>query len=197
MADKVFPRPVDTTLHYCSSDTYPQGEITLGTLGSFIREYDVKPVTIHDVRGQEDRFTLDTHGFQFVHHEKTVEILKQVRSPVDPLAVADARSFPDEDLFEVVARAADLGDNQYTTTAETQFPVLYGKYRPGHKWYYLSDMNPNEVLFIKCYDSQDDGTTARRCPHSAFVDPRTQDVADVRESIELRGLVFYGNGSLD
>jgi len=28
------------------------------------------------------------------------------------------------------------------------------KYRPGHKWYYFSNMHPGELLVFKGYDSE-------------------------------------------
>ncbi len=41
------------------------------------------------------------------------------------------------------------------------------------------------------YDSKDDGVTANFTPHTAFEDPTTPKDAPLRESIELRLLVFY------
>ncbi|KAN0093203.1 hypothetical protein V8E55_003987 [Tylopilus felleus] len=39
----------------------------------------------------------------------------------------------------------------------------YVRYNPEHKWYYLSDQTPHEVLLIKCFDSDSD--KARLAPH--------------------------------
>jgi len=47
-----------------------------------------------------------------------------------------------------------------------------------------------EALLLKCYDSETDGR-ARFAPHTAFVDPTTPADAPLRESIELRTLVFH------
>ena len=58
-----------------------------------------------------------------------------------------------------------------------------------HKWYYLREQTPGEVLLIKCFDSKTDGR-ARRVPHSAFVNEEFVD-AEGRESIEVRALVFH------
>jgi len=65
-----------------------------------------------------------------------------------------------------------------------------------HKFYYMKDMTPEEVMFIKCFDSRSqimggkqglaDGT-----PHTAFVDPQTPADAPGRQSIEVRCLIFY------
>ncbi|OGM45386.1 GA4 desaturase family protein [Aspergillus bombycis] len=113
--------------------------------------------------------------------------------PRDPLAVSDARSFHDDDLLEIYGRVPGREKNKdYDgATKGSGFGMLYGKYAPGQKWYYMSDMKPDEVVLIKCYDSKDDGQTARRTPHTAFVDPRTQGVQEARESLELRCLVFF------
>ncbi|THH19322.1 hypothetical protein EUX98_g8798 [Antrodiella citrinella] len=60
-----------------------------------------------------------------------------------------------------------------------------------HRWKYLRGMTPDEFLLIKCYDSQEDGKTALLTPHTAFQDPSTPPDAPLRESVELRLLVFY------
>jgi hypothetical protein len=63
------------------------------------------------------------------------------------------------------------------------------KPNPEHRWFFKYKQRPDEPLFIKCYDSVEDGR-ARRVPHSAFVD-KTFEESAVRESIEVRTLVFY------
>ncbi|KAL2157180.1 hypothetical protein VTH06DRAFT_6401 [Thermothelomyces fergusii] len=66
-----------------------------------------------------------------------------------------------------------------------------------HKFYYVKDMTPDEVLFIKCFDSWGEGLpggkkgVAALTPHTAFLDPATPPGAKGRESIEVRCLVFY------
>lgn len=65
-----------------------------------------------------------------------------------------------------------------------------------HKFYYMKDMTPEEVMFIKCFDSfsQVNGGKAGLAdctPHTAFVDPQTPADAPGRQSIEVRCLVFY------
>lgn len=59
---------------------------------------------------------------------------------------------------------------------------------PGHRWYFKYGQRPDEVLFIKCYDSR--LGVARRAPHSAFQNPQHVDDA-WRQSIEIRTMVFY------
>jgi hypothetical protein len=60
---------------------------------------------------------------------------------------------------------------------------------PAHRWYYFSEMNRDEVLLIKGYDSRID--VARFTPHSAFNHPDTSKDAPPRTSIEIRSLVFF------
>ncbi|TCD69489.1 hypothetical protein EIP91_007419 [Steccherinum ochraceum] len=64
-------------------------------------------------------------------------------------------------------------------------------FNENHKWKYLRGMTTNEFVLIKCYDSQEDGKTALLTPHTAFNDPSTPPDALLRESVELRLLVFY------
>ncbi|TBU59309.1 hypothetical protein BD310DRAFT_877297 [Dichomitus squalens] len=98
-----------------------------------------------------------------------------------PLTLCDYRS---------VDRSADLVPTtlKYPDRDGETFSV---KFNPGHKWKYLRGMEPEELVLIKCYDSQKDGKTAVFTPHTAFEDPTTPKDAPLRESIELRLLVFY------
>ncbi|KAH8422330.1 uncharacterized protein LDX57_000087 [Aspergillus melleus] len=285
---------VKTTLNYYPTCSLAERQIVLGTVGAYRRPIDSRPVTVQDVRGRENNFSLDVHGFQFLNrpsphvssftesvvkkfmYPEAVDILKQATGatkahvfshitrtapyekvealaaskesdtkptslmvparlihvdqseagaldvlkdnmppeeaarlsksrwgivniwrplkpvPRDPLAVADARSVRDEDLIEIYGRMPGKGEKDYeAATKGAGFGVLYGKYGEGQKWYYLSGMKPEEVMLIKCYDSRADGSVARRAPHTAFVDPRTKEVKEPRESVELRCLVFF------
>ncbi|KNZ75561.1 hypothetical protein J132_02501 [Termitomyces sp. J132] len=68
----------------------------------------------------------------------------------------------------------------------------YGmKYNPNQKWKYFHGMTPEEAVLIKCFDSIQDGSVALFAPHTGFEDPTTPEGTPLRESIELRALVFY------
>jgi hypothetical protein len=97
----------------------------------------------------------------------------------DPLAIADARSVPDADLVE-----ADMVEHDF---AGKQWVV---RHSPNHRWYYKYRMTPEDVLLIKCFDSET--SVARRALHSAFEDAAQRD-QESRQSIEVRCLVFYDN----
>ncbi|EXJ82194.1 hypothetical protein A1O3_06007 [Capronia epimyces CBS 606.96] len=66
-----------------------------------------------------------------------------------------------------------------------------------HKFFYQKDMTPDEVMFIKCFDSASQVNPGGKpgladcTPHTAFVDPQTPANAPGRQSIEVRCLVFY------
>jgi hypothetical protein len=97
----------------------------------------------------------------------------------DPLAIADARSVPDADLVE-----ADMVEHDF---AGKQWVV---RHSPNHRWYYKYRMTPEDVLLIKCFDSET--SVARRALHSAFEDAAQRD-QESRQSIEVRCLVLYEN----
>lgn len=96
----------------------------------------------------------------------------------DPLAVADAHSVPEEDLVPIGLIYPDRQGETYSVKPD-----------PNIKWYYRYGQTPDLVTLIKCFDSKTDGR-ARRVPHSAFVNPETENEAG-RESIEVRALVFH------
>ena len=86
------------------------------------------------------------------------------------------------------ARAARCGDDEGTHNTKVDVPeiptgeALYAPiegeehmaaatifhHSPAHRWWYFPDMKPDEVIFIKFYDS--DHGKAWRCPHTAFRD---------------------------
>jgi len=95
-----------------------------------------------------------------------------------PLALADARTVDAADLI-----ASDL-----------IFPNRKGEiyavaYNPHQRWLYVRDVRPDEVVLIKCWDS--DPSVARFAPHTGFEDPTTPANAPPRESIEFRTIAFF------
>lgn len=95
------------------------------------------------------------------------------------LACCDARSLGGEDLIASERRAQDrIGELQLVSHSSA------------HRWLYYPQMERDEVLLIKTYDSATDGR-ARRSVHTAFKDPGAGPEAPPRESIESRLLVFF------
>ncbi|KAH7885035.1 hypothetical protein F5I97DRAFT_1937347 [Phlebopus sp. FC_14] len=60
--------------------------------------------------------------------------------------------------------------------------------RESSGFHYLLDQIPDEVILIKCFDSDVD--KARLTPHLAFKDDSSPKEAPLRQSIEVRPLVF-------
>ena len=110
-----------------------------------------------------------------------VNLWRPIRGPVEslPLAVADARSVPSEDLI-----ATDL---VYSDRVGEIYQLAYS---PDQRWYSYPGMTPDEALLLKGYDSAIDGR-ARFTPHTAFDDPNTSPDAAPRESIEVRAFLFF------
>ncbi len=110
-----------------------------------------------------------------------INLWRPIRGPLRdaPLAVCDASSVMPEQLVP--------SDLVYPDRVGETYSVVYD---PAHRWYYVPEMKADEVLLLKCYDSETDGR-ARFAPHTAFTDPTTPANAPPRESIELRALVFH------
>lgn len=275
-------RDVRTTLNFYkpNADGSPPHPTYVDRPETYDRPFEPHEVLIRDVRGAEDRYTLDGSGFQFHRHvatekefaddekikasyyPETEQLLKDVtgasrvfifdhtvrrpapaadaaatapvngkavpmplRGPVqrvhidqsyaaslsrvshhlpaeaaallrgrvqiinvwrpirrvdrDPLAVAEAASVREDDLVPTGL----IYPGRKGETLQVRFDA-------GQRWFYKSAMEPDEVLFIKCFDSKEDGR-ARRVPHTAFVDPDAPTDAPARESLEVRALVFH------
>ena len=85
---------------------------------------------------------------------------------------------PEDDLLPVQLIYPDRVGETFTVRPNSR-----------HRWNYLREQTPGEVLLIKCFDSKLDGR-ARRAPHSAFVDKGAENES-ARESIEVRALIFH------
>jgi hypothetical protein len=110
-----------------------------------------------------------------------VQTWRPINKPVqrEPLAIADARS---------------IGTREMVTTARI-YPDRVGEtahmtFNPDHVWYYFPNMQRNEAIVFKTFDSARDGR-ARWTAHCAFDDPTSRSEAPPRESIEMRTLAFF------
>ncbi|MEH2289073.1 CmcJ/NvfI family oxidoreductase [Nostoc sp.] len=110
-----------------------------------------------------------------------INVWRAIAQPIQesPLAVCDAQSIVSTDLI--------AGDLVYRDRVGETYAVTYN---PEHKWFYFPQMQRDEALFIKCFDSAEDAH-ARFAAHTAFEDPTSLADAPPRESIELRTFVFY------
>ncbi len=110
-----------------------------------------------------------------------INLWRPIRGPLQdmPLAVCDASTVRAQELVP--------SDLVYPDRVGETYSVLF---HPAHRWFYVPEMETDEVLLLKCYDSEVDGR-ARFAPHTAFSDPTTPPDAPPRESIELRAFVFH------
>ena len=96
-----------------------------------------------------------------------------------PLAMIDCRTQVDADLLRMELKYRERTGEIY---------VL--RHSPAHRWVYFPQMEADQALLLKTYDSETDGR-ARFMGHSAFEDPTTPPGAPRRESIEVRTMAFF------
>jgi hypothetical protein len=109
---------------------------------------------------------------------EVINIWRPINGPVleAPLAICDASSIREG---EIVA-----------TEEGVKHEVYLFNFSPRHRWFYFPNMEKDETLLFKCFDSLKDGR-ARLTAHTAFDDPTTPRDARPRESIEVRALAFF------
>ncbi len=110
-----------------------------------------------------------------------VNVWRSIGGPVvdHPLVLCDSTTVRPEDLVSVERRAEErIGELQVAL------------YNPEHRWYYFPELQMDEALLFKTFDSETDGRT-RFTLHSSFADPGAPDDAPPRESIETRCLLFF------
>ncbi|MDG2205801.1 MAG: CmcJ/NvfI family oxidoreductase [Alphaproteobacteria bacterium] len=95
-----------------------------------------------------------------------------------PLGICDAQSITEGDMI--------LMDLKYDDRVGE---IHRAKYNPDHRWVYFPQMEPNELILLKCYDTETD--RARWTAHTAFDDPTSPADAAPRQSIETRTIAFY------
>lgn len=100
----------------------------------------------------------------------------------DPLAVADATTVPDCD-FSIRTRKYPNG------MKGANYMLGHSSAEDQHKWYYLHEQLPEEVLLTKQYDTKQD-IPGWRCAHTSIQLPDTSD-QPARESIEIRAITFF------
>lgn len=139
----------------------------------------------------------NVHFARKPHHGRRLtftQIWRPIEHPVtrDPLAVSDARSIPFEHLVPIQTYFPQGGQakpgDPYADHPSFEAWGLRAPVKDEHKWYYISDMKPEEALLFKIYDSKDEGV-ARGCPHTAF--STENDHGPARQSVEVRCLLLW------
>jgi hypothetical protein len=135
---------------------------------------------ILDLAGRQD---LVRHPFAFVN------AWRPITGPVldNPLALCDAQSVAPEDL--VPTEIQHFGEGS-AAVPRHRGEIYSVRHAPQHRWFYYSEMKPDEILLLKGYDSRADGR-ARFVPHTGFIHPNRPASFVPRESIEARALVVF------
>ena len=133
------------------------------------------PERVRDLLDEAEAEMRLSHRFVFINAWRP--IVGPVRDT--PLAVCDAQSMAPEDFVPTDLIYPDRTGEVYSV-----------RFNPEHRWCYISEMQPDEVWLLKCYDSATDGR-ARFTAHSAFRDRSSPPDARPRESIEARTLAFF------
>jgi len=110
-----------------------------------------------------------------------VNVWRSIAGPVvnHLVALCDAATVKPEDLVSVERRADErIGEIQVAMHGSKQ------------RWYTFPEMQMDEALLIKTFDSETDGR-ARFTLHTSFADPHAPADASPRESIETRCLLFF------
>ena len=133
------------------------------------------------ILSKRGRAEADYEGMDFAWYNAWQPFDNVVRR--NPLALVDAASLAMDDIV----------DYQYTGYLQLPANDMEGKssmpaHNPEHRFYYVSRMAPEEVLFFKQLDTRRPGGA---CPHTSFDDPDTPSEAPPRRSIETRLMAVF------
>lgn len=111
-----------------------------------------------------------------------LNVWRPLNGPVDdwPLGLMDARSLSATDCHPTL-----LWRQGHDFRGSTMFITHHSS----QQWCFLEKQDTHEITIIKIWDNGN--VAAKCCAHCAFEDPRTSSHAPLRESIEVRCLVFY------
>ncbi|MGI9220141.1 MAG: CmcJ/NvfI family oxidoreductase [Woeseiaceae bacterium] len=110
-----------------------------------------------------------------------INVWRSIAGPIlnHPLVLCDATTVAPDKLVSVERRADErIGELQVALPSDQQ------------RWYYYPNMQMDEALIFKTFDSEAKGR-ARFTIHSSFELPDAPSDAPPRESIETRCLVFF------
>lgn len=102
----------------------------------------------------------------------------------DPLALMDATTLDQKDLVKT-----DIHFNDMNTGDTHKGEIFALKKNPNQKWYYYPEMNEQEAILIKGFDS--DESQSRFAMHTAFALSNQNEKNKPRQSIETRTYAFF------
>jgi len=99
-----------------------------------------------------------------------------------PLAVCAANSVTEADRITGEARVDGVGIEEFRFGSSLYRP------NPRHRWFYYRDMNPDEALIFKQFDTADPDMVG--VPHVAFADSSAENPVP-RASAEIRAFAYW------
>lgn len=100
-----------------------------------------------------------------------------------PLAVCDARTVEKSDFLRVCFGKQEGGFQEGMPAG------LNMAYNPAHQWYYFPDMQPDEALVFRLFDTANPDWAMTG--HTAIVDPTADPDSPRRESFEVRTIAVF------
>lgn len=100
-----------------------------------------------------------------------------------PLAVCDSRTVEKGDFLSVSLGKPEGGFREGMPAG------LNMAYNPKHKWYYYPEMQPDEALVFRLYDTGNPDW--KMTGHTAFEDPTSRPGTPKRQSFEVRTIAVF------
>lgn len=149
------------------------------------------PLVLSQNIGEEEAATRQKHRWAILN------IWRPLGRPAsrEPLALMDGRTVAEEDVVGVWAEIAK-GKGAYGSIYAAGGGWEMGQIKASerHRWYYIPNLQLDEAIVFKQFDSKKDGR-ARRTPHTAFECP--DDCGPARQSVELRALCFWDDENVE
>ncbi len=133
------------------------------------------PKRVRDVMPEADAERCLGHRFTMVNVWRSIGASAERL----PLAMADARTLRPNDFV-----ASDL------VYQDRKGEIFQVRHSTGQEWFYFPDMQPDEVVLLKCFDNDAD-CPARYTAHGTFENPLADPQAPPRESIEVRTMISF------
>ena len=139
------------------------------------------------IKPSQDRAGVSDEQVANISRVRTLQVWRNTGSALMdyPLAFCDARSVPRRQLMPILVESYGGYETQFES-----FIVLAPTEQDHYKWYCFPQMEADEVVVFRAYDSDlvQQGETFWT-PHCAFKDPHSDGVP--RSSLEMRAICLY------
>ena len=132
------------------------------------------PVRVREIMGEKSEKLIEGR-YAFVN------VWRPLQGPVtdEPLTVCDAQTIKQSNLVSATLRYEERTGSIYSVYQDED-----------HRWFYLSKMKDDEIMLIKCFDSDSNGNS-RYTAHTSFRLPDADESLTTRRSIEVRTIAFF------